>query len=67
MTPEAHSGGMAWWGKCDGGDLPVHHRFCPLRDPADVVDQVVVVVWPPFGRPADPRAARRDDAPGTAD
>jgi hypothetical protein len=55
---------MTWWGKCDGGDLPAHHRFCPLRDPADVV---VVVVWPPFGQPADPRAARRDDAPGTAD
>jgi hypothetical protein len=47
--------------------MPVHHRFCALRDPDDGVDQVVVVVWPPFGQPADPRAARRDDAPGTAD
>ncbi|MEU4295002.1 hypothetical protein AB0E63_42840 [Kribbella sp. NPDC026596] len=46
--------------------LPVH-RFCPLLDPDDVVDQVVVVVWPPFGQPADWRAARRDDAPGTPD
>jgi hypothetical protein len=58
---------MVWrCGKCDGGDLPVHYRFCALRDPDDVVDQVVVV-WPPFGQPADPRAVRRDDAPGTAD
>jgi hypothetical protein len=40
------------------------NRFFPLRDPGDGVDQVVVVVWQPFWQPADPRAARRDDAPG---
>ena len=50
----------------DSTPLPVH-RFCALRDPDDGVDQVVVVVWPPFGQPVDPRAARRDDVPGTAD
>ena len=36
--------------------LPVH-RLCPLRVPDDFVDRVRVVVWPPYGRPADPRRA----------
>ncbi|WP_433169925.1 hypothetical protein [Kribbella sp. CA-247076] len=69
---------MADWvwrcGKCDGAaSVPAHHRLCPLRDPGDVVDQVVVV-WPPFGEPDDPwlrrlreRRGRRGDASGTAD
>jgi len=47
----------------DSTPLPVH-RFCPLRDPDDGVDQVGVVVWQPFGQPADPRPARRHDASG---
>ncbi|HEY3561771.1 MAG TPA: hypothetical protein VGL05_30105 [Kribbella sp.] len=57
-------------GKCDGANVPAHHRLCPLRDPGDVAGQVVVVVWPPFGEPDDPRLARpmkHRDAPGTAD
>lgn len=50
--------------------LPVH-RLCPLRDPSNdgqAAVRVVVVVWPPFGEPDDPRLLRRGgDASGTAD
>ena len=35
--------------KCEGADVPEHHRFCPKRDTRLKVEKVVVVAWPPFG------------------
>ena len=35
--------------KCEGADIPEHHRFCPKRDVRLKIEKVVVVAWPPFG------------------
>jgi hypothetical protein len=51
----AHSGVVAEWhcGKCDGADVPEHHRLCPKRDQRLEIKRIVRVVWPRFGRDGD--------------